>query len=142
MAMSAQPKRPARTGRQKLFRLLAVGVGCAALVLGGQDWQRIRATRANGLTAVVDPIASYTKRRSRGSTTYSADFSFVTSSGDRVQRRRPFPQALLADFEHERPVRIAYDPRNPSDFVFEKESVSWMPFLVGAGFLAAAFAFL
>lgn len=142
MDAAVAPARAARTSRQQLFRILAVVVGCVALVLGAQDWQRIRATRAIGVSATVDPIASYTKRRSRGSTTYSADFSFKTSAGDTVHRRRTFPSALLADFENSRPVTVVYDPRNPSDFVFEKESASWIPFAMGAGFLVAALVFL
>jgi hypothetical protein len=47
------------------------------------------------------------------------------STGNVVTRRRSFPEELLADFRSGTPVKVIYDPTDPSEFVFEKEKPSW-----------------
>jgi hypothetical protein len=131
-----------RTGRQVAFRVLAVVVGVAFIIFGIQERLALRHTRSGGMAAVVDPIDGYSKRRSKGLTTYSAEFTFKTATGQVVVKRRTFPEELIKDFEQRRPVKVVYDPRSPSDFVFEKESASWIPPLVGTAFIVAALFFL
>jgi hypothetical protein len=131
-----------RTLRQTIFRVLALVAGIAALIIGAQEFRSISHTKAVGMQAVLDPIKGYTERHSRHSTTYTADFSFKTKDGQAVSRKRSFPKELIADFENGRPVNILYDPKNPSDFVFEKESASWWGVGMGAAFIVAAVFFL
>jgi Protein of unknown function (DUF3592) len=135
----AAATRQPRTGRQILFCALAILVGLAFLVLGFKERNAINRTRAVGAAAVVEPIKDYTVSKSKGSSTYSASFTFKTESGQAISKRRPFPEELLSDFERGRDVKVLYDPKNPSDFVFEKESASWLPMLVGVAFLVGAF---
>ncbi|RQP25319.1 DUF3592 domain-containing protein [Piscinibacter terrae] len=131
-----------RTLRQTIFRVLAVVIGIAALIFGFQERREISHLKAIGVSAVVDPIKGYTERHSRGGTTYSAQFSFKTTDGQAISRKRQFPKEVLTDFENGRPVNIRYDPKNPSEFVFEKETASWWTVVMGVGFVVAAIFFM
>ncbi len=91
---------------------------------------------------MVEPIVVYTERSRRGSKTYSADFNFTTDKGEKIQRRQTFPGELLTDFENATPVTVRYDPKSPSDFIFEMEEAPLLPYLMGIGFIVAAFVFI
>lgn len=84
------------------------------------------------------PIDGYTRTKSRGSTTYTAQFTFKTESGQVISLKRSFPEELLADFKNGTPVKVMYDPRDPTNFVWENEQGSWWPVGLGVGMLAAA----
>ena len=140
--MRWKPGRKPLPFRILMFRALAVIVGVAAMVIGFQENSKLAHIRAVGVEAVVDPIQDYTERTSRGSKTYSADFSFTTAKGEKIQRRRQFPKEVLEDFEYGRPVTVHYDPASPYEFIFAKEEASYLPYLFGIGIIIAAFVFL
>jgi Protein of unknown function (DUF3592) len=121
--------------RPLLFSILALIAAIGSIGIGAQEYMALSKVRSVGVAAEVEPITDYTRRKSRGSETYSAEFTFTTEEGREVSKRRPFPKELLADFENGEPVIVLYDPRSPSRFVFEKESAEWTPFLMGGGFL-------
>jgi Protein of unknown function (DUF3592) len=121
--------------RSTLFGVLSILVGVVALVIVAQEWLKTSRVKSTGVAAVVQAPRDYTERKSRGSTTYSAEFTFKTQTGDVVTMRRQFPGELRSDFRAGNPVKIFYDPRNPSNFVFEKEGFPWFATLVGIGFL-------
>ena len=124
--------------RNLLFAVLGIVAGLVFFVTGVKERSALSRTKAVGVAAVVEPVANYTKRRSSGSTTYTAEFTFKTDTGSVVTRRRSFPEELLADFRSGTPVKVIYDPRDPSEFVFEKEKPSWFLILAGSGFLVAS----
>lgn len=133
------PKQETGTStRNKVFRLLAIVAGAAMLAIGLQERAAINDVRAVGKVSVVEPIADYTRRKSKGGDTYSAEFTFKTEEGKIIRKRRPFPQVLLADFENGVPVKVLYDPASPSQFVFEKEQPDWLPMGLGAAFIIGA----
>ena len=121
--------------RPIVFSVLALIAALGSIGIGAQEYMALSKVRSVGIAAEVEPITDYTRRKRRGSETYSAEFTFTTDEGREISKRRPFPQELLQDFENGEPVTVLYDPRNPSNFVFEKESASWTPFLMGGGFL-------
>lgn len=139
MKRNSPPSLPLRT---LMFRGLAIFAGVASLVIGYQERSRLDHLRQAGVAAVVDPITDYTERSRRGSKTYSAEFTFTTEAGQKIQRRQPFPGELLADFENGTPVIVRYDPSSPSDFMFEADEGSLLPYLMGVGFIVAAFVFI
>ena len=53
-----------------------------------------------------------------------------------------FPSELVADFEAQIPVKVLYDPSNPSEFVFEKETASWFLVVSGIAFVVSVFLFV
>jgi Protein of unknown function (DUF3592) len=124
--------------RRKLFKTLAILVGIGIATFGIQERMAISHLKKVGISATVDPIESYKRVKSKGSTTFSAEFHFKTEAGQDMSRRRPFPEELIQDFNSGVPVKIFYDPKNPSDFVFDKETASWLPFGMSAGFIVAA----
>jgi Protein of unknown function (DUF3592) len=128
--------------RPLLFSILALIAAIGSIGIGAQEYMELSSIRSVGVVAEVEPITDYTRRKRRGSEVYSAQFRFTTAEGREVGKRRPFPKELLADFENGAPVKVLYDPRSPSRFVFEKESASWTAFLMGGGFLlVSAFLF-
>ncbi len=139
MKRNTAPSLPFRT---LIFRALAIIAGIASLVIGYQERSRISHLREAGLTAVVEPIVDYTERTSRGSKTYSANFIFTTDKGLKIERRHTFPGELLTDFENGTPVTVRYDPKSPGDFMFESEEAPLLPYLMGIGFIIAAFVFI
>jgi hypothetical protein len=139
MKRNTAPSLPFRT---LMFRALAIIVGIASLVIGFQERSRIAHLREVGKSAVVEPIVDYTERTSRGSKTYSANFIFTTDKGQRIERRHTFPGELLTDFENGTPVSVIYNPDGPADFMFESEEASLLPYLMGIGFIVAAFVFI
>lgn len=117
--------------RSLVFKILGVIVGVVFLVYGVVERSSVSRIKSGGETAVVQPITEYTMHKSRGNITYTAQFTFRTSSGVKVTRKTSFPKEILEDFQHQRPVKVFYDPRDPREFVFEKQESSW--FLVGTG---------
>ena len=98
--------------------------------------------RKAGAVAVVEPVTSYTERRKKGSTTYSATFNFKTTDGRRITQNHSFNSDVLTDLKSNTPVRVLYDPQNPHEFIFEKQTFSMWIFAVGAGLIVAALFFL
>jgi Protein of unknown function (DUF3592) len=139
MKRKTAPSMPLRT---LVFRVLAIIAGLASLVIGYQERSRISHLRETGLSAVVEPIVDYTERSRRGSKTYSANFIFTTDKGQRIEQRHTFPGELLTDFENGTPVTVRYDPSSPSDFMFDAEESPLLPYLMGIGFIVAAFVFI
>lgn len=127
--------------RKTIFRLLAIVAGATMLAIGFQEKAAIDHVQSVGKVAVVEPVDSYTRRKSKGMDTYSADFTFTTEDGRVIKKRRPFPELLLADFQNGVPVKVLYDPANPADFVFEKEQPDWLPMGMGAAFIIGAIFF-
>jgi len=125
--------------RTLMFRIVAVVIGLASLYFGFQERTRISHLRSAGLSAQVEPIQDYTQHSSRGSDTYTAEFNFTTDQGMKIRRRHSFPEALIADFQNDIPVMVRYDPKDPSEFMFESEEAPIWPYLFGIGFIVAAF---
>ncbi len=44
--------------------------------------------RSVGVEAEVEPITDYTRRKKRGSVTYSADFTFTTEESEKLEVQR------------------------------------------------------
>jgi len=127
-----------RSARQWIFRIAAIVVGLTALVFGMKEVSAARRLRSVGEVAVVQPIGGYTAHKSRGSTTYTAEFRFETTTGRKISKKHSFPEELLPELERGAPINVLYDPQNPSDFMFESEGASWLPVGMGVGFIAAA----
>jgi hypothetical protein len=134
------PGRAARsTQRGKvLYKLLGVLAGGALLVYGVQGRSDITRVQKLGKPAVVAPITGYSEYRSRGATTYTAEFRFKTEGGLEIVRKQSFPKELIADFQAGAPVRVLYLPNDPHTFVFEKERPSWLLVALGGALALAA----
>jgi hypothetical protein len=125
--------------RSIIYKILAVVVGIAGLYAGISERTHMSHVKKVGEIAVVDPIDRYTERKG----TYSASFTFTTKTGQKIARTQSFPKLLIKDFESGVPVKVVYDPRSPSDFVFEKDSPDTWVWVVGSiGFVVAALIFL
>lgn len=124
--------------RSTIFKILGVIVGIFFVYTGITERSNLNRVKSIGKAATVQPIQRYTKRR----TIYSAEFTFMTEGGQQVTQTRSFPEELIKDFESGTPVRILYNPANPREFVFEKETPSWFPAVFGVGIAVAAFVFL
>ncbi len=122
---------------KKYLTLKTLGIMLGALILlaGFYDRQSFIDIKSTGLPAMVNPIEQYSTRKA----TYKADISFTTKSGEKItQSNVYFPEAVLQDFEANKPVVIYYKPENPSEFVFEKDEASWSVVIIGAFFIIAA----
>ena len=124
--------------RNVLFGILSIIAGLVFVVMGVKERSSLARTKASGITAIVQPPVKYETRTRRGSTTYSAEFTFRTNDGGVVTRKRSFPEELLSDFRSGKPVKVFYDPKNPREFAFEKEEQSWLSILMGLGFLGVS----
>lgn len=98
-----------------------------------EDRGELRQVRSAGKSAVVDPITQYTETRRKGSSTYSADFSFRTEDGRAVKARKSFPSEVLEAMKRGDPVGIHYLPGNPSAFRFDAEKSDTFILLFGIG---------
>lgn len=124
-------------GRRLLFKVLGLIAGVWFIGQGVAERSSMSRLKSHGRVAIVDPIDRYEKHSRRGDTSYSATFTFKTDRGEQISKQASFPAEVITDFESRVPVKVYYDPRNPSDFVFEKQRPSWFP--VGFGiFLAVA----
>jgi hypothetical protein len=123
--------------RSKIFKVIGVIVGLFFAYSGFSERSNLNHIRSVGKIAIVQPIDSYTKRKS----IYSAEFTFITEGGEKVTQRHSFPQELLKDFDSRTPVRVIYNPSNPREFIFEKESASWLTVVTGLGIAIAALIF-
>ena len=131
-----------RNQRSYLFKILGVIAGLVFAGYGLVDRQSTTRLKRVGEPATVRPIQNYTAHKQRGRTNYMATFNYKTATGSEVNRAKSFPEEVLKEFEAGRPVKIFYDPRNPSEFVFEKEDPGWLLVVGGVviGVLALAFA--
>ncbi len=139
--MAKDSPRP-RSVVQWFLKVGGVLAGIAVLVISWQEYSELNRVRKIGVTAVVEPITSYTERKSRGSRTYSATFNFTTAEGRRVTRNHQFDSDVLEDLKKNVPVKVFYDPKNPSEFVFEKQTFSKWIFALGFGLIIAAIIFV
>lgn len=126
------------TARSIVVKALGVIIGLVFVVFGFQERSSITRVKSMGHSAMLQPIGGYTIQKKRGSTTYMAEFSFRTDAGRQVKTKRSFPEEVLPDLQRNNPVKVFYDPSDPTHFVFEKESPSWA--LVGIGVAIAAIA--
>jgi len=124
-----------------VFKILGVIIGIVCVVVGVSERSSIQRLQASGKTAIVAPIGEYTERTRKGSHTYTAEFTFETENGSKITKSKSFPKELLADFEAGTPVKVFYDPRDPAEFVFEKDEPSWFVVLAGVGMAIAALIF-
>lgn len=124
-----------------LFKVLGVLAGLTMTGMGFSERADMNRVRKLGKPAVVDPISGYTQHRSRGSTTYTAEFRFKTENGQQIVTKHAFPEELISDFKAGTPVRVLYLPGDPSTMVFEKDSPSWLPMILGVGLALAALLF-
>jgi hypothetical protein len=126
-----------KVGR-RILKIVAVLVGVVALVTSWQDRRAFSRLKSTGKTAVVQAPDKYSETRSRGSSTYTAEFTFKTDTGQTITRKQSFPEEVLADFKAGAPVKVVYDPRDPSEFVFEKQKGSWWGVGLGVGVIVLA----
>ena len=139
--MAKDTKQP-RSLIRLLLKVLGVIAGVAVLVISYQEYSKMSRIRKAGAVAVVEPVTSYSERRKKGSTTYSATFNFKTTDGRRITQNHSFNSDVLTDLKSNTPVRVLYDPQNPNEFIFEKQTFSMWIFAVGAGLIVAALFFL
>jgi hypothetical protein len=121
-----------------LYAVLAFLIGGFFLWTGVQERMTISKLKKVGERVEVETPDGYTEHKKSGSTTYTAEFKFQTSDGRAIQKKKSFPKELIADFENGVPVYLLYDPRDPSEFVFEKEEPEWFLILFGVVFMAGA----
>jgi hypothetical protein len=124
--------------RSVIFKVLGVIVGLVFMVAGLEERSSISRIKSFGTTATVNPIDRYTQRKR----IYTANFSFKTSTGQAVSAGKSFPKELIDDFKTGRPVKVFYNPNNPNEFVFEKETTPWTMTLGGVGIAVAALIFI
>lgn len=127
--------------RSLLFKVLGVCVGLVFVITGMVARNDLIRLKSMNQVAVVDPIEQYTEHRKSGTSTYTAEFHFKTESGAEVRKKQSFPGKLLEDFKSNIPVKVIYDPRNPSIFAFQKEKTDWTSVWVGISLIVAALIF-
>jgi hypothetical protein len=125
--------------RKVLYKILGLVVGVVFTAVGVTERSSIARVKTQGETAVAQAVDT-AARKSGNSKTYTARFTFKTAGGVEVTRVKSFPEALLADVQSGRPVKVLYDPRDPAKFVFENEEPSWS--LPGAGIAIAIVALI
>lgn len=121
-----------------LYAILAFLIGGFFLWTGVQERLTISNLKKVGERVEVETPDGYTEHKKSGSTTYTAEFKFKTSSGRAIQTKRSFPKELIADFENGTQVYLLYDPADPNEFVFEKQEPEWFLILFGVVFMAGA----
>jgi hypothetical protein len=121
-----------------LYAILLFGIGGFFTYSGIQERLEISRLKKVGERAEVEMPETYTEHTKSGSSTFTAEFEFETSNGTRVKRKKSFPKALIADFENGIPVYALYNPRSPSEFIFEKEEAEWFLILIGIAFMGGA----
>ena len=127
--------------KQILYRGCGVLVGIYLVTTGVQEHLHYERLHSTGTRAVLAPITKYTTETGRKSyTTYTAEFHFVTAKGQPVMVTRTFPKLLIEDFVAGRPVQIRYDQATPSDFIFERDEITWLK--VGLGIAVGMFVLL
>ncbi|WP_162932662.1 DUF3592 domain-containing protein [Solimonas sp. K1W22B-7] len=124
-----------------VFKILGVVIGVGVAVAGCSERSRIEQLKKIGTVAIVEPISEYTDSSSRGNHTYTAEFVFETEDGTTITKKTSFPKELIADFEAGTPVKVFYNPTNPSEFVFEKQEPEWFVVIFGIGIGIAALIF-
>jgi hypothetical protein len=129
------------TRKSLALKILGVIAGVVFIGFGIDERRTITGVKSFGRTAIVEPIEGYSARKSKGMTTYTSEFTFKTDDGRVVTRKKSFPEELIKDFESRTPVKVYYDPRYPSEFVFEKENPSWLPIGMGVAFVIGALLF-
>lgn len=127
--------------KRMIYKVLGVVVGVVFVGAGIKDRTHMSHLQSVGKIAVVDPIEGYSVRKSRGYSTYTAEFRFTAQNGVKIVKKQRFPEALVADVDARQPVNVLYDPNNPHDFIFERERerTSWMMVLGGLGLAVAVF---
>lgn len=125
-----------------IYKVLGVCAGLAFIIFGFKERSHISRLHAIGKVAVVEPIAGYTEHKSRGNSTYTAEFHFTTEKGTKIVKKQSFPEELLPDFNAQQPVKVLYNPNNESDFIFERQQASWFLILGGLALAAAALLFV
>ena len=130
-----------KQGGKALFKILGVLVGIVFVVMGVRENQHVRSLKNGGKAAVVEPISGYTEHRKRGTSTYTAEFTFPVEGGRKITKRSSFPEAHIEDFKAGRAVKVYYDASDPTDFIFEKDGASWFLVWGGVGIAVAALVF-
>jgi hypothetical protein len=128
--------------RKIIFKVLGVLVGIGIMFVANQERSALTQARSIGKLATVAPIEGYTTRKSKRSTTYTAQFNFTTEKGEKVSQQKAFPEVLIKDFDSGVPVKVLYDPNSPGTFVFEKDEPTWMFVGLGAAIIVAVLVFL
>jgi hypothetical protein len=121
-----------------LYAIVAFLIGGFFIYSGAQERLALSKLKKVGERVEVETPDGYTEHKKSGSSTYTAEFKFSTAKGVAVQRKKSFPEALIADFENGTPVYVLYDPANPYEFVFEKEEPEWFLILFGIAFVGGA----
>ena len=130
--------RPADAKRKRIFQILGMVVGIIFIAAGAVEYASTHSIKSFDQTAFVGSIDNYTISRS----SHYATFTFVANNGNVITKTQSFPRELVDDFRSKRPVKIYYDPSNPSEFVFEKSTFPWLTVTIGLGiFLISAFVY-
>lgn len=122
--------------KKRIIKFLGIVLGVLVLAGGVYDHYRFNHIRSMGVTTTIVPVEQYYHTKK---STYYADFSFTTKTGEKIiQNNVYFPEVLLRDFESDTPVIIYYDPQEPTRFIFEKDTAPWTLIWLGAFFIVAA----
>jgi hypothetical protein len=121
--------------RNVLYGIGACIAGVVMTFMGTQDTLALSKLKKSGERVEIPSPEEYVEHTKSGSSTYTAQFSFVTPQGVPVTAKKSFPKALIADYENGTPVYGRYDPRSPGDFVFEKQESEWFVILIGLAFI-------
>ena len=86
--------------------------------------------RHDGERALIAPIVAYTDSQRDNHETLSSTVQFKTTRGITVKQMTNFPEEIWDDIRLSRTIVVCYDPNSPSNFVFEKETLTLWPWLV------------
>jgi hypothetical protein len=111
--------------RSVIFKILGIIVCLVFVVTGIFDHRSQVRLKKMGHVAVLDRVQEYTDRSQKGMHTYTAELSFKTEAGNQVRFKHSFPESALDDFKAGVPVSVYYDPNDPSEISFAKESANW-----------------
>jgi hypothetical protein len=125
-----------------IYRILAVVAGLVFIGAGFSENHRISRLKHFGQTATVIAPDSYMDQSRNGVHTFTADIAFKLPNGDTVRRKHSVPSEAIDTMKAGRPVTVWYDSRDPSEFVFEQDSINWWTPTLGLGFVIGAFVLL
>jgi hypothetical protein len=121
--------------RPLVFKILGIACGLVFAVFSYQEGHDISRLKKIGGVAQIEPVGYVTDFQKGGSHTYTAEVTFKTDEGVTIHAKQSLPEGSMKDIQSGAPVRVFYDKRDPSHFVFEKDSPSWL--MTIGGLLAA-----
>ena len=125
--------------KKLLYKILAIIAGFVLIGAAVGENHRISRLKRYGTAATVIPPESYTDHIRKGQHTFTAEIAFKIADGNTMKSSHSVPEAAIDAMKAHQPVTVYYDPRDPSEFVFDADAPDyWMPVL-GVAIMVAAF---